>query len=90
MTTKNPTRPPRRRRRRPKPAAADADAQAVLEPYRAEVVKARGADILTGSGDLLREARSELDEDDYGDFLVLAASAIAKQVADMLEERMSR
>jgi hypothetical protein len=36
-------------------------------------------------GDLLAEARSELSEEAHGDFLVLAASAIAKQVADRIE-----
>jgi hypothetical protein len=37
-------------------------------------------------GDLLAEAEADLDQGAFGDFLVLAASALAKQIAGKIEE----
>lgn len=38
-------------------------------------------------GDLLAEARVELADSDYADFLVVAAGAIARHVAGRLEDQ---
>jgi hypothetical protein len=40
-------------------------------------------------GDLLAEARTELESDAHGEFLVLAGIAVSKQVADRIEDNWS-